>query len=114
MPAEPSNAYIKYAQDVSDYINALDNLKSSINKIGFDTSKLDLPVFKPTAKTELSIDSVYQLLLEDRERIKTQVIDPEIRIQFLAQNIDVITDLLQLKMHYEQKKLTTKCRLQNT
>jgi len=99
MSVEPSN----------DYINALDNLKWSINKIGLDASKLDLPVFKQSAKTELSIDSVYQILLEDRERIKTQVIDTEIRIQFLAQNTDVIADLLQLKMHYEQQTEEQAC-----
>jgi len=53
---------------------------------------------------ELSIESVFQLLLEDREIIKTQVSNPEILSQFLMQNTSSMKELLQIKLIDDEQR----------
>jgi len=52
---------------------------------------------------ELSIESVYQLLLEDRERIHDVSVNPNERTQLLMQNTNEIKDLLQIKLFDDEQ-----------
>jgi len=63
----------------------------------------------PTSKlgkkmSELSIESVHQLLLEDRETIKTQVSAPDVKSQLLMQNTNAIKELLQIKLFDDEQR----------
>lgn len=58
----------------------------------------------PAQNIELSIESVHQLLLEDRKTIKEKVSPYEMEAQLLMQNTNAIKELLQIKLFDDEQR----------